>query len=104
MDSDLRLEKVKRLKRIGHKQRIVQKHLKNYSTLISTPRELFTNRNVKNPHRLHKYRNIRCSNPFCMGCRNPRKIFGEPSMQERRFDQPALYLDDDLSSGENNEQ
>ena len=42
---------------------------------------------VKEPHRLHKVHAVDCGNPNCVMCMNPRKAFGEKTMQERKFEQ-----------------
>lgn len=40
---------------------------------------------VKEPHRLAKHHALDCGNPECIMCANPRKIFGEKTIQEQRF-------------------
>jgi len=42
---------------------------------------------VKEPHKFEKQHAMNCGNPNCMLCSNPRKIFGEKTMQERKFEQ-----------------
>lgn len=42
---------------------------------------------VKEPHKLHKKNPFNCGNPDCVMCMNPRKSFGEKTMQERKFEQ-----------------
>lgn len=42
---------------------------------------------IKQPHRLAKRHAMNCGNPQCFMCGNPRKVFKEPTIQERRFDQ-----------------
>ena len=42
---------------------------------------------VTEPHKFAKHHAMNCGNPGCMLCGNPRKIFNEPTIQERRFDQ-----------------
>ena len=42
---------------------------------------------VQEPHKFAKHHAMNCGNPSCMLCGNPRKIFNEPTIQERRFDQ-----------------
>ncbi len=42
------------------------------------------------PHKMHrfaKHHAMDCGNPGCMLCGNPRKIFKEKTIQERKFDQ-----------------
>ena len=48
---------------------------------------------VKEPHKLHKKSPFSCGNPDCVMCMNPRKSFGEKTMQERKFDQTETWVD-----------
>lgn len=83
-------EKVKRLERIGQKQRAIAKNVRNFTKRMSVT-DKFDNKYVREPHRLAKYNCMGCAGPNCIGCRNPRKIFGEPTIAERRFDQTKLH-------------
>lgn len=40
---------------------------------------------VKQPHRLAKHHAMDCGQPGCVLCGNPRKIFKQKTMQERKF-------------------
>lgn len=42
---------------------------------------------VSQPHRFWKKHALNCGNPKCVMCMNPRRSFGERTIQERRFDQ-----------------
>lgn len=42
---------------------------------------------IKVPHKFAKRHALSCGNPDCVMCMNPRKSFGEPTMQERKFNQ-----------------
>ena len=42
---------------------------------------------VKKPHKFVKTHAMNCGNPNCVMCMNPRKSFGEPTMQEKKFNQ-----------------
>ena len=42
---------------------------------------------VQQPHRMAKHHAMDCGRSGCMLCGNPRKLFKEPTVQERRFDQ-----------------
>ena len=44
----------------------------------------------KNPHRFHKKKALNCGDPKCVMCMNPRKAFGEKTMQERKFECQAI--------------
>jgi hypothetical protein len=46
---------------------------------------------VKEPHKLHKKHLLNCGDPNCVMCMNPRKAFGEKTIQEQRFDQMELW-------------
>lgn len=38
-------------------------------------------------HRYSKHHAMNCGNPKCHMCGNPRKVFGEKTIQEQRFEQ-----------------
>ena len=40
---------------------------------------------IKEPHRMAKHHAMDCGQPGCVLCGNPRKIFKEKTMQEKRF-------------------
>ena len=45
-------------------------------------------------HRLAKVHATTCGDSDCVMCGNPRKFFGEPTIQEKRFNQTELYKED----------
>lgn len=46
---------------------------------------------VREPHKLAKHNALDCGIPNCPMCSSPRKTHNEPSIQERRFDQPKVH-------------
>lgn len=54
---------------------------------------------VDEPHKLVKHHAVNCGNPKCLMCANPRKIFKEPSTQERRLFQDLDTPNDRHSNG-----
>ena len=59
-----------------------------------------------NSHRYHKTSGMTCGDPDCVMCGNPRKFFGEPTVQEQRELQDVDHLrnrhsNGTLKSGEN---
>lgn len=54
---------------------------------------------VKNPHKLSKHHALNCGNPRCMLCSNPRKIWKEPTTQEKRMFQDLEKTSDRHSNG-----
>jgi hypothetical protein len=44
------------------------------------------------PHRNHKTHIFNCGDPKCMMCANPRKVFKEKTIQEKRFEQDIEEL------------
>lgn len=54
---------------------------------------------VKNPHKLAKQHALNCGNPKCMLCSNPRKIWKEPTTQEKRMFQDLDKTSDRHSNG-----
>jgi len=63
-------------KRIRQKKNHIKKQVKiaNKANII-----------VKQPHRYAKVKSMNCGNPRCIMCGNPRKLWGEKTMQERKF-------------------
>jgi hypothetical protein len=46
------------------------------------------------PHRSHKTKIFNCGDPKCYMCGNPRKFFGEETLQEKKHKQEKFYKDD----------
>lgn len=76
--------KEKRSKRFHENAVHTAKHVK-IAKLFGTP--------VKpgEEHRLHKLNGITCGNSNCVMCMNPRKAWGEKTMQEKKFDQTTSW-------------
>jgi hypothetical protein len=49
---------------------------------------------IRQPHRLDKHHAMDCGNPKCLMCHSE-KVFGEKSIQEKRFDQTSKWQDSD---------
>jgi hypothetical protein len=60
-----------------------------------------TNRDkaVKQPHRMAKHHAMDCGQPGCMLCGNPRKLFNEMTLQERRMFQDVEAQRDARANG-----
>ena len=54
---------------------------------------------VKQPHRLNKKHGMNCGNPNCVLCGNPRKVFKDKTIQEKRFEQNVDVEHDKHSNG-----
>lgn len=70
------MNKEKRAKRFQQKKRHIDRQTNIYKTV--------TNLTIEKPHMFHKRKALNCGNPECVMCMNPRKAFGELTMQERR--------------------
>lgn len=46
---------------------------------------------MKQPHRLHKHHALDCGIPGCINCSNPRKVWGQLTVQERKFNEGIYY-------------
>jgi hypothetical protein len=46
---------------------------------------------VDEEHKLHKMHAMNCGNPNCVMCGNPRKVWGEETLQEKRFKQTTNW-------------
>lgn len=49
----------------------------------------------KQPHRYHKLSGTTCGDSRCVMCGNPRKFYGEETIQERKHKQQKFYRDID---------
>jgi hypothetical protein len=72
------VDKVKHSKRILKDQNAVTKQTKILKA-YHIPSDM--------PHKYVKRHALNCGNPKCVMCANPRKVFKEKTIQERRFDQ-----------------
>ena len=76
-----------------HSERVGQKQTK-LANKIKTAKAFGMDHVVKNPHKYHKSGLFNCGNPKCVMCMNPRKAFGEKTMQERKFEQTEKIKDE----------
>ena len=53
---------------------------------------------VKEPHKFAKHHAMDCGNPKCLIC-SREKVFGEPTIQQKRFDQNVEDIRDKHSNG-----
>ena len=79
-------DKIKHSKRLHDNETKVQKQVK-IAKAFGMP--------VKEPHKLEKKHALNCGDPKCAMCGNPRKFFKEPTIQEKRFDQPKINVLDE---------
>jgi hypothetical protein len=42
---------------------------------------------INEPHKFAKHHAMDCGNPECVMCGNPRKVWKEKTIQEKRFDE-----------------
>lgn len=67
-------------------------HIKKRARIIKEKSAYFPSHiTEKQPHRLHKRSGMNCGNPNCVMCMNPRKAFGEQTIQEQKFYQDKFY-------------
>ena len=77
-----------------HSERLLQKE-KKIARKVKLAKEYGADHVVKNPHKYHKTSPFNCGDPNCVMCMNPRKAFGEKTMQERKFEQKERIHDED---------
>ena len=77
-------DKIKHSKRIHAKQTAVKKQTK-----IAKAHGI----QVKEPHKFAKHHAMDCGQPGCIMCANPRKLWKEETIQEKRFKQPELHTE-----------
>jgi hypothetical protein len=56
---------------------------------------------VTEPHKFAKHHAMNCGNPNCVMCGNPRKVFKERTLQEKRLFQDVEKATDKHSNGLN---
>jgi hypothetical protein len=86
-------DKFKHSRRLLKDDNAINKQLKIAKTHGSSD-----DKNVKNPHRLVKQHAMDCGNPRCLLC-SREKVFGEPTIQQKRFDQNVEEPRDRHSNG-----
>jgi len=82
-------DRIKKNKRIQKDENAIKKQTKIAKT-FGVP--------VKEPHKFAKHHALDCGNPKCLLC-SREKIFGEPTMQQKRFDQDVDHTSDRRSNG-----
>ena len=80
-------DKEQHSKRIYQKETVLEKKMR-------LAKEFRHEHALKNPHRYHKASLFNCGDANCVMCMNPRKAFGEKTMQERKFEQTANWTDE----------
>jgi hypothetical protein len=86
-------DKFKHSKRLLKDENAINKQLK-----IAKAHGSSDDKNVKNPHRLVKQHAMDCGNPKCLLC-SREKVFGEPTIQQKRFDQNVEDIRDKRGNG-----
>ena len=82
-------DRIKKNKRIQKDENAIKKQTKIAKT-FGVP--------VKTPHKFAKHHALDCGNPKCLLC-SREKVFGEPPMQQKRFDQDVDHPSDRRSNG-----
>ena len=62
------------------------------------------NKELQEPHRLAKHHGTNCGQPKCIMCGNPRKVWGEETVQEKKFKQEKLHVISEPEDHDYNEQ
>jgi len=77
-------DKLKHSKRIHAEETAIKKQLK-----IAKAHGM----DVKEPHKFAKHHALDCGNPGCPMCSNPRKLYKEETIQEKRAKQMKVELE-----------
>lgn len=77
-------DKLKRSKRIHAKETAVKKQTKIAKAFGIE---------VKEPHKFAKHHALDCGHPGCIICGNPRKVWKEETIQEKRFKQEKIEIE-----------
>lgn len=72
--------------KLKHGRRIQQKnrHIARQVRIRQAHKFPGINTKIDSPHRHHKTSGVTCGNSNCVMCGNPRKFFGEKTIQEQR--------------------
>jgi len=73
-------EEPKRARRIRRTQKAVNRQVK-----IAKEHGI----DIEEPHKFHKHHALDCGIPGCTLCANPRKIWKQKTMQEKKFEEAA---------------
>jgi hypothetical protein len=76
------ISKVQHSKRIHQKETTINKQAKIAKSHGAE---------VKEPHRFVKHHAMGCGIPGCVMCSNPRRVWKEKTIQEKRFDQTLKW-------------
>jgi len=71
-------EKIKHSRRISKKRTAIDKQVRIAKAHGITP---------KQDHRYSKHHSMNCGRPHCMLCANPRRTWGEKTLQEKSFEE-----------------
>ena len=82
-------DRIKKNKRIQKDENAVKKQTK-IAKAFGVP--------VQTPHKFAKHHALDCGNPKCLLC-SSEKVFGKPTIQEKRFDQDVDNTSDRRSNG-----
>lgn len=77
-------DKLKHSKRIHAKETAIKKQ-----TNIAKANGI----DVKEPHKFAKHHAMDCGHPGCIMCGNPRKVWKEETIQEKRFKQEKVEIE-----------
>ena len=72
--------------KVKHSERIQQK-TKKVTRKVKIAKAFGFTEVTKNPHKYAKKSMFGCGNKNCIMCMNPRKVWGEKTMQEQKFEQ-----------------
>jgi hypothetical protein len=78
------IDKLKHSKRIHAKETAIKKQIK-----IAKAYGI----EIKEPHKFAKHHATNCHQPGCVMCGNPRKIWKQETIQEKRFKQDQLHTE-----------
>jgi hypothetical protein len=77
-------DKLKHSKRLHAKETAIKKQTK-----IAKANGI----DVKEPHKFAKHHAMDCGHPGCIMCGNPRKVWKEETIQEKRFKQEKIEIE-----------
>ena len=84
-------DKAKKAKRLQRTTNAIKKQ-------VRIAKAMGMNHALKQPHRFAKHHALDCGNPKCLLC-SSEKVFGKPTIQEKRFDQDVDNTSDRRSNG-----
>lgn len=75
-------DRIRRSSRLHQEKNAIRRQIQ-----IARDHGMMESKSVQQPHRLAKHHAMNCGNPRCVFCSNPRRIWKEKTLQEKKAEQ-----------------